>query len=160
MAEWHATRCPWMKTARSGSGPFYLAWFRLNCWRSAPVPQAGKDEWISPCPGSATQGLPQGASPFVPSLGPCPVMPAPTAKVNCIQQMCKVVRDIKASQMRGKAGRSLQGRENHQCSTSEVGSLSVNSSIARPREITEQAFVLGAHRTVCYQPRLNKNSLI
>lgn len=42
-------------------------------------------------------------------------MPAPITKVNCIQQMCKVVRDIKASQLRGKVGSSLEERENHQC---------------------------------------------
>lgn len=45
-------------------------------------------------------------------------MPAPTAKVDCIQQTCKVVRDTKAAQTRGKAGSSLEGTENHQCSTS------------------------------------------
>lgn len=37
-------------------------------------------------------------------------MPAPTAKVNSIQQVCKVLRDIKASQTRGKVGSSLEGK--------------------------------------------------
>lgn len=84
-------------------------------WAAGEAPQAGmEDEWRSPRPGSATQGFPPGASSSAPSLASRPLVRTPTAKVNHIQQVCEVVRDTKAPQMRGKAGSSLERRENHQ----------------------------------------------
>lgn len=61
--------------------------------------------------------------------------------------------------MRGKAGsplREIKIAVLCQCESSFI----VNPYIATHTEIAGQAFILGAHRTICYRPEQTKNSLI